>query len=84
MKLMKPTYTTNGKTRHSGRWHVRFRDHLNTRRRVPAFTDKRVSEKLGEKLVLLAARVKAGEPLGDLAAWVDGLPDSPRDHLIES
>ena len=83
MQLMKPTYTTNGKTRHSGRWHVRFRDHLNIRQRVPAFTDKGVSRKLGEKLELLAARLKAGEPLGELTPWIDGLPDDLRDSLIE-
>ncbi len=74
MQLMKPTYTTNGKTRHSSRWHVRFRDHLNTRRRVPAFTDKRVSEKLGEKLDALVGAVRAGD-LSEHREWIDGLPD---------
>ena len=83
MQLRKPSYKTNGgEVRQSARWHVRFRDHLNTRRRVPAFTDKRMSEKLGEKLDGLAARVRAGEPLGDIEKWVDTLPGDLRDRLI--
>jgi len=83
MTVYKPTYTKNGKSRQSGRWHVRFRDHLNTRRRVPAFTDKRVSMKLGEKLEALVGAVRAGGDLAELRSWIETLPDDLRDRLAE-
>ena len=79
----KPTYTKDGTKRQTARYHVRFRDHLNTRRRVPALTDKRVSDKLGEKLDALVGAVRAGGGLAEHREWIDGLPDGLRDSLAE-
>ena len=61
MHVFKPKYTKNGSHRISRRWHVQFRDHTNTRRRLLAFTDKAMSEELGRKVVKLVATVAAGE-----------------------
>ena len=49
MRIYKPTWKKNGETKTSPRYHVVFRDHTNTRRRLAAFADKTLSEELGRK-----------------------------------
>ena len=84
MRVDKPTYTVGGKLRRSPNYHVHFRDHLDTRRRVVAFTDKQASDELGRKIGKLVALVGAGErPDPQLARWIEKMPPHVRDKLAE-
>ena len=77
MRIFKPTYKTNGSTRTSPRWHIRFRDHLSFRRQVVGFTDKGQSDELRRKLEKLVAAVANRErPDPELARWLEGLTPS--------
>jgi len=73
-----PRTSKTGKT-HYG---IRFVDHLLIRRRVRGYGDRRLTEKLGERLETLAQRVAVNAPIGDLQEWVDSLDDKLRDRLV--
>ena len=84
MRVDKPTYTVGGKLRRSPNYHVFFTDHLDTRRRIVAFTDKQASDELGRKIEKLVALVGAGErPDPQLARWIEKMPPHVRDKLAE-
>ena len=84
MRVNKPTYTVGGKLRRSPMYHVFFTDHLDTRRRIVAFTDKQASDELGRKIGKLVALVGAGErPDPELARWIEKMPPHVRDKLAE-
>jgi hypothetical protein len=56
-------------------WYVEFRDHLETIRRLPAFTDRKQSESFGRNLeTLVAARVNREAPSVELGRWLESLP----------
>jgi hypothetical protein len=53
-RLFKATYKDRrGKTREAAKWYVEFKDHLDTVRRLPAFTSRAASEEFGRHLVKL-------------------------------
>ena len=82
MRVFKPTATSGGSRRVSPRWHVEFRDHNETRRRVTAFPDKAASVELGRKLEkLIACRVVGERPGAELGRFIDGLSPSIREKL---
>ncbi len=82
MRAFQPTYRRNGEQHTSPTWHVRFKDHRNIWRRVPAFTDKAMSEELGRKIDKLVATIANHErPTGDQARWLENLRPDIRDRL---
>jgi len=83
--LAKPMYTDRrGKKCVSAKYHLRIKDHAGIWRRLPAFSDKGASESFARKIRQLADLRTVGEPLrGELAVWVNDLPDDVRDKLIE-
>ena len=71
-----------GETKLSGKWYLEFRDHLETVRRLPGFTDKKSTEELGRKLErLVACKVNAEHPDAGLAKWLAVMPNSLRGRL---
>src|SRR5215475_3489516 len=81
----KTTYKDRkGKTREAEKWHVEFRDHNETVRRLPAFTSKPASEEMGRNLVKLAEYHKGtgGQTDPALSRWLAGLPRQTRDKLV--
>src|SRR5258708_7656447 len=47
-RLFKTTYKDRrGRTQEAAKWYIEFRDHLETVRRLPAFTSKTASEAMG-------------------------------------
>ena len=63
-------------------WYVEFRDHLETVRRLPAFTDQTASVELARKLSRLAALRAAGEgPDRELGRFLEGLRAKMRETL---
>jgi hypothetical protein len=40
MRVFTTTYTQNGQRKTAKKWYIELRDHLETIRRFPAFTDK--------------------------------------------
>jgi site-specific recombinase XerC len=84
-RLFKTTYKDRrGETREAAKWYVEFRDHLDTVRRLPAFTSKSASEEFGRNLVKLVAYHKAtgGQVDPSLTRWLTGLPQSVREKLV--
>ncbi len=82
MRVHRPTYTKNCRRRKSARWHVHFQDARDQWRRLPAFTHKGASEKLGRRCERLAALVAAGErPDAELCRWIENLSAKIRDKL---
>ncbi len=72
-----------GETKLSGKWYLEFRDHLETVRRLPGFTDKKSTEELGRKLErLVACKVNAEHPDAGLAKWLAAMPNSLRSRLV--
>ena len=71
-----------GRKRESSKWYVEFRDHLDTIRRLPAYTDRAASEEFGRKVERLAACRASSMPLDkDLTRWIEALAPSVRDRL---
>ena len=76
MRVFKQTYRDNtGETRKTAKWYIEFRDHEQTVRRWPAFTDKARATELGRKLVMLVScRISGDRPDPTLAGWLETLP----------
>ncbi len=82
MRVHRPTYTRDGRRRKAARWHVHFQDARGTWRRLPAFTDKSISEKLGRRLEKLAScRAVGAAPDTDMARWLEGMVPEQRAKL---
>ncbi len=82
MRIYKPRFKRNGEFTKLSRWYIEFRDHNRTRRRVPAFGDKQVSEALGRQIeALVGVRVTRQQPRPELTKWLEGLPDDLRRKL---
>jgi len=84
MRVFKATYRDRaGRTRESARWYVEIRDHLETVRRMRAFTDRKVSEEFGRMVERLADCRRGGvSPDGALMRWVESLPPAQHDRLM--
>jgi integrase len=84
-RLYKNSYRDRqGRTKQSAKWYVEFRDHLETVRRMPAFTSKSASEEVGRNLVKLVDyhRGTGGQTDPALSKWLSGLPAKTREHLV--
>src|SRR6516225_6177041 len=85
MRVFKTTYKDRkGHTKEASAWYVEFRDHLETVRRLPAFTSKAASEEMGRNLEKLVAYHKAsgGQTDPALSRWLAGLPQKTREKLV--
>ncbi len=51
MRVFKQKYKArNGKTRDSTKWYVEIKDHNETVRRIPGFTDKKATDEFGREV----------------------------------
>jgi integrase len=84
MRVYKSTYTdVGGKRREPPKWYVEFRDHMETIRRLAAFTHLDQSEELGRKLVRLAGyRISGEQPDPVIARWIETIPPRMRSKLM--
>ena len=86
MRVFKPKRRdkTTGKRVCYQRWYVEFRDHLDIKRRLRGFTDKRQTEEFGRKIEKLVTCRANGEPLDkSQRVWIDTLAPKSRDKLAE-
>jgi len=83
VRTFRATYKDRkGRTRESAKWYLEFRDHLETTRRLPAFTDAKASEALGRQIGRLVEFRAAGEMLPpDVSKWIEGLTPRLRELL---
>jgi integrase len=82
MKIYKPTYKDKeGETRECRRWYLTFTDNRQIRRRLPAFSNKRATEKAAEKIEELLSSGGILSP--DLQKWIENLRESTREKLIK-
>ncbi|MFC1781109.1 tyrosine-type recombinase/integrase [Planctomycetota bacterium] len=78
MRIYRATYKDrDGKQRKSAKWYLDFSDHNQLRHKIPAFTDKRLSEALGRNIESLVNSQIAGlEPDVKLNQWLETMSDS--------
>jgi len=83
MRVFKTTYRDRkGKQQEAGKWYIEFRDHAETIRRLPAFTDRKQSETAGRNVEKLVAARSNGEALDiELSRWFQGLPTRMQETL---
>ena len=77
MRLFRTKYTDwSGKSRKAmRRWYVDFVDHQEIRRRIPAFTDRKRSERFARNVENLVQRTGNGQSPNDtLVRWLETLP----------
>ena len=86
MRLFKQTYPDKktGKTRQSKKWYIEFRDHEQTIRRWPAFSDKARTAELGRRIeTLVSCRISGDRPDPHINKWIETLPARLREQLSE-
>ena len=85
MRVFRPTRKDRaGKSQPYAKWYVEFRDHLETIRRLPGFTDKRQTEALGRNVEkLVASKANGGAPDKSLAEWLESMPLRIRKKLAD-
>ena len=78
MRVYRATYKDrDGRKRTAAKWYVDIFDHNQLRHKIPAFTDKRLSEGLGRNIeALINCRIAGLEPDKKLNKWIEDLPDS--------
>ena len=83
MRVFRQKYRDRkGKLRESRKWYVEFKDHHETRRRLPGFTDKAATKELGRRIEqFVAVRINGDTPGPELSKWLELLPNSTRDRL---
>ena len=76
MRVFKQQYKDRkGKTRDSAKWYVEIKDHNETVRRIPGFTDNKATQEFGRRLEkLVAVRTLGDTPGPDLSRWLETLP----------
>src|SRR5690349_7434709 len=85
MRIFRITYKDKrGHTKTAAKWYIEFKDHLDTIRRLPAFTSKAASEEFGRNVVRLVDYHKAtgGQVDPSLSRWLTDLPAQTRDRLV--
>ena len=77
MRVFRTSYRDkNGQKKIAAKWYIELRDHLQTVRRFPAFTDKRQSEALGRQIErLVACKVSGEQPDAQLSRWLENIPE---------
>ena len=85
MRVYRVSYRDkHGKKKQVPKWWIELRDHLQTVRRFPAFTDKEASEALRKQIERLVNFRVAGESLSpESSRWLEGIPTKLRDRLVE-
>lgn len=85
MRVFRQQYKDrSGQTKESAKWYVELKDHNDAFKRIPGFTDKSATTELGRKLAKLAsARVANDSPSAELIRWIEGLPVSLRNKLVD-
>ena len=86
MRVFQSSYKDRrtGQTRKTRMWYAEFSDHNGDTRRVPGFRDRRLTEKLGQRLETLVASKLAGEaPDAEMTRWLEAIPDRIRRKLAE-
>lgn len=85
MRAFRTSYKDkNGKTKQVKKWYVELRDHLNTIRRFPAFTDKEQSEALGRQIEKLIRYKQARQlPDPETLRWIEDMPRKLKARLID-
>lgn len=85
MRVFKATYKDRkGKSRESSKWYVEFRDHNETVRRLPLFSDRKQTETAGRNIEkLVAAKINRDAPDKDLNRWLEALPKKVRDGFCK-
>ena len=82
MKIYKPTYKDKGgKTKKCQHYYIDFTDNRGKRRKLPAFSNKRASEKAADKIEELLSSGGILSP--DLQRWIENLPDKMRNNLVK-
>ena len=78
MRVYKATYKDrSGEQRKSAKWYLDFADHNQLRHKIPAFSDKRLSEALGRNIEALVNCRSAGQELdAKQSQWIEVVPDS--------
>ena len=73
-----------GRKKESSKYYVEIKDHLERVQRIPGFTDKKASMEFGRKLEkLVSFRIADERPTGDMGRWIESLPFSIRNRLIQ-
>ena len=70
MQIYKPTFTYKGKQKDCKVWYLRFTDNRQTRRRLPAFTNRRATERAAGKIEDLLS--SGGVITPEIQKWFDG------------
>jgi len=85
MRLFRASYKTlDGQKRQVKKWWIETRDHLQTIRRFPAFTDKTQSEALGRQIErLVNYRVAGEQPDAALSRWLGQIPARMRQRFAD-
>ncbi len=82
MKLYKPTYKDrNGEKKSCQCWYIGFTDNRQQRRRLPAFSNKRASEKAAARIEELLSSGGILSP--DLQRWIENIPPKMRTALVK-
>ena len=84
MRVFRTTYKDKlGKKKQAKRWYLDFTDHLQIRRRWPAFEDKRQSEALGRQIErLIVHKITGEEPDEKMTRWLESVPMKLREQLL--
>jgi len=84
MRLFRASYTTSsGQKRIVKKWWIETRDHLQIVRRFAGFTDRKQTERLGEKIEKLVVHRSNNEPPDRaLSEWIEHLPAKLRVRLV--
>ena len=84
MRVFKQRYTRDGETKLSEKWYVEIRDHRQHVRRIPGFTDRGQTQKLGRRIEkLVASRVLNVSLDPDLSRWMETINADLRDRLVK-
>ena len=84
MRVFRTSYKDkDGIKRTAQKWYIELKDHLDTVRRLPAFTDKAQSEALGRQIERLVRFRVSGEVLDPaLSRWLEQIPAKLRRHFV--
>lgn len=78
MRIFKANYKNrNGQKLEGKKWYLDICDHNQTRHKIPAFSDKRLTEALGRNIEsLVNYRISGLEPDAKLNQWIESLPEN--------
>ena len=84
MSIFKPKHHGKGKPKSPQKWYVQFKDHHDIWRRVPGYTDRKLSGELDRKLNRLVSQRSLNQPLdSELVKWVESMAESLRKRLLK-